>query len=38
MILIKDENPFEEHVAYPEALRRLLTESWRIDGRRVVFG
>ncbi len=28
----------EEHVAYPEALRRLLTESWRIEGRRVVFG
>lgn len=28
----------EEHRAYPEALRRLLTERWRIDGRRVVFG
>jgi phosphoribosylglycinamide formyltransferase-1 len=27
----------EEHVAYPEALQRLLTESWRIEGRRVVF-
>ena len=28
----------EEHRAYPEALRRLLTENWRIEGRRVVFG
>ena len=28
----------EEHRAYPEALRRLLTEAWRLDGRRVVFG
>lgn len=28
----------EEHRAYPEALRRLLTEPWRLDGRRVVFG
>lgn len=28
----------QEHVAYPEALRRLLTEPWRVDGRRVVFG
>ena len=27
----------EEHKAYPEALRRLLTERWRIEGRRVVF-
>lgn len=27
----------EEHKAYPEALRRLLTERWRLDGRRVVF-
>lgn len=27
----------EEHRAYPEALRRLLTESWRIEGRRLVF-
>ena len=27
----------EEHKAYPEALRRLLTERWNIDGRRVVF-
>ena len=28
----------EEHRAYPEALARLLRESWRIDGRRVRFG
>jgi phosphoribosylglycinamide formyltransferase-1 len=28
----------EEHVAYPQALRRLLGEPWRLDGRRVVFG
>jgi phosphoribosylglycinamide formyltransferase 1 len=28
----------EEHRAYPEALRRLLTERWRIEGRRVLFG
>lgn len=27
----------EEHRAYPEALRRLLTERWNISGRRVVF-
>jgi phosphoribosylglycinamide formyltransferase 1 len=27
----------QEHQAYPLALRRLLTESWRLDGRRVVF-
>jgi phosphoribosylglycinamide formyltransferase-1 len=27
----------EEHIAYPEALRNLLTRSWRLDGRRVVF-
>ena len=27
----------EEHKAYPEALQRLLTRSWRIEGRRVVF-
>jgi phosphoribosylglycinamide formyltransferase 1 len=26
-----------EHQAYPEALRRLLTESWAIDGRRLTF-
>lgn len=28
----------EEHRAYPRALRRLLTEPWTIDGRRVAFG
>ncbi len=28
----------EEHRAYPEALRRLLTEPWRIAGRRLLFG
>ena len=28
----------EEHQAYPEALRRLLTEPWRVEGRRLVFG
>lgn len=28
----------EEHRAYPDALRRLFSESWSIDGRRVVFG
>jgi phosphoribosylglycinamide formyltransferase-1 len=27
-----------EHQAYPEALRRLLTEPWRVEGRRVIFG
>ena len=27
----------EEHKAYPEALRMLLTARWHIDGRRVVF-
>lgn len=27
----------EEHRAYPEALRRLLTEPWRLEGRRLVF-
>ena len=27
----------EEHRIYGESLRRLLTEDWRIDGRRVVF-
>lgn len=27
----------EEHRAYPEALRRLLLEPWRVVGRRVVF-
>ena len=28
----------QEHRAYPEALRRLLTEPWSVEGRRVVFG
>ncbi len=28
----------QEHLAYPEALRRLLTEPWRVEGRRVTFG
>jgi phosphoribosylglycinamide formyltransferase-1 len=28
----------QEHQAYPEALRRLLTEPWSIVGRRVLFG
>ncbi|MCP4899514.1 MAG: phosphoribosylglycinamide formyltransferase [bacterium] len=28
----------EEHIAYPEAIRRLLSEPWRLDGRRIVFG
>lgn len=27
----------EEHRAYPEALRRLLSEPWVLDGRRVTF-
>jgi phosphoribosylglycinamide formyltransferase-1 len=27
-----------EHQAYPEALRRLLTEPWRVEGRRLEFG
>ncbi len=27
----------QEHRAYPEALRRLLTTSWTLSGRRVVF-
>jgi phosphoribosylglycinamide formyltransferase-1 len=27
----------QEHRLYPDAIRRLLTEDWRIDGRRVVF-
>lgn len=27
----------QEHVAYAQALRMLLTRSWRIDGRRVLF-
>lgn len=28
----------QEHLAYVEALQRICTEAWRIDGRRVVFG
>ena len=28
----------QEHQAYPEALRRLLVEPWRVDGRKVLFG
>lgn len=28
----------QEHLAYPEALRRLLGEAWRIEGRRLIFG
>lgn len=28
----------EEHRAYPEALRRLLSEPWRVVGRRLRFG
>lgn len=28
----------EEHRAYPEALRALLTERWTIAGRRLIFG
>jgi phosphoribosylglycinamide formyltransferase-1 len=27
----------QEHIAYPTALRLLLTRQWRLDGRRVVF-
>ncbi len=27
----------QEHELYPDALRRLLTEEWRIEGRRVLF-
>jgi phosphoribosylglycinamide formyltransferase-1 len=27
----------QEHLAYPDALRRLLTASWRFEDRRVVF-
>jgi phosphoribosylglycinamide formyltransferase-1 len=28
----------QEHKAYPEALRRLLTQAWRVEGRRLLFG
>jgi phosphoribosylglycinamide formyltransferase-1 len=27
----------QEHVAYPTALRLLLTRPWRVEGRRVIF-
>jgi len=27
----------QEHRAYPEALRALLTRPWRVDGRRILF-
>lgn len=27
----------EEHLAYPQALRRLLTERWDVDGKRLCF-
>lgn len=27
----------QEHLAYPAALRRLLTRPWRLEGRRLVF-
>ena len=27
----------EEHKLYPEALRRLLAERWRVEGRRIFF-
>jgi phosphoribosylglycinamide formyltransferase 1 len=27
----------EEHRIYPQAIQRVLTERWRIDGRRVIF-
>jgi phosphoribosylglycinamide formyltransferase 1 len=27
----------QEHQAYPEALRRLLTEPWKVEGRRLAF-
>lgn len=28
----------QEHIAYPEALKALLTQLWSLDGRRVVYG
>lgn len=28
----------QEHELYPDALGRLLTEDWRIEGRRVLYG
>jgi len=27
----------QEHLAYPEAMRRLLTRRWEIRGRRLIF-
>jgi phosphoribosylglycinamide formyltransferase-1 len=27
----------QEHIAYPAALKALLTQAWKLDGRRVVF-
>jgi len=27
----------QEHIAYPSAMRMLLTRHWRLDGRRVIF-
>ncbi len=27
----------QEHIAYPTAMRMLLTRAWRLDGRRVIF-
>ncbi len=27
----------QEHIAYPAALRMLLTRTWRLEGRRVIF-
>ncbi len=27
----------QEHIAYPSAMRMLLTRRWRLDGRRVIF-
>lgn len=27
----------QEHIAYPQALRMLLTRPWRVEGRRVIF-
>ena len=28
----------QEHLAYPEALAKLLAVPWRVEGRRIVFG
>ena len=27
----------QEHLAYPQALRRLLVERWEVDGKRLCF-